>query len=309
MQLTAACLPPPENYAAPDFQVPARACDSHCHVTPEDFLNTVPDASYEPAPAPPAELRRLRRSIKFERSVVVQASVYGKDNRAVEQALRAEPQVLRGVVVGDADTTDAQLDAWHAMGVRGMRFIMSGQLGGTVDLNDLKVLAPKLADRGWHAEILPREDQWPSLKSTLEQLPCTLVVDHLGGLSLGAQSGEAEHVLSSLLSTGRVWVKLIGYRLSADLRDPRIARRAQRLYSEAPTRMVWGTDWPHVGFSVEQDAGILLNALASWFDHDASAIERILASNPEELFDFPRAAVRMDPVDPIIVTGTPQRRT
>lgn len=290
MKVTTACLPPPKNYSTPDFPVPARACDSHCHVTPQDYANTTPDASYEPVPAPPAELRRLRRALQFERSVVVQASAYGKDNRAVEQALRAEPAELRGVVVGDARTSDAQLDAWHAMGVRGMRFIMSGQLGGTADLDDLKILAPKLAARGWHAEILPGQNQWTSLKPLLTQLPCTLVVDHLGGLSLSEEADEAERVLSSLLATGRVWVKLIGYRLSADLLDPRLVRRAQRLYSEAPTRMVWGTDWPHVGLPVAHDAGALLNAFAAWFDRDAGVIERVLASNPEELFDFPRAA-------------------
>lgn len=288
MQFTTTCLPPPSHYSAPDFKVPARACDAHCHVTPKDYLNTVSDASYEPAAAPPEELHRLRQSIQFERSVVVQASAYGQDNRAVEQALRAQPSVLRGVVVAGARTDDAQLDAWHNLGVRGMRFIMSGTLGGTVDLGDLQRLAPRLAARGWHAEILPHGDQWPSLKETLNRLPCTLVVDHLGGWPLNEGADEAQQVLSSLLGTGRVWVKLIGYRLSPDLLDPRLVHRVQRLYSEAPNRMVWGTDWPHVGFSTQQDAGALLNAFAAWFDHDEEAIERILSSNPEALFDFPR---------------------
>ena len=289
MRFTTACLPPPDHYSMPDFPVPARACDAHCHVTPPDHLNTVSDASYEPAPAPPEELQRLRRAIQFERSVVVQASAYGKDNRAVEQALRAEPSALRGVVVADAETTDAQLDAWHSIGVRGMRFIMSGQLGGTVDLNDLQLLAPRLAARGWHAEILPHGDQWAPLAATLRQLPCTLVVDHLGGLALGDEGDEAEQVLHTLLATGRVWVKLIGYRLSPDLVDPCLVQRVQRLYAKAPTRMVWGTDWPHVGFSTAHDAGALLNAFATWFDHDAGVMEQVLASNPEVLFDFPRA--------------------
>lgn len=287
MSFTTTCLPPPAQYSPPNFKVPAHACDAHCHVTPPDYLNTVPDASYEPAPAPPEELRRLRRALQLERSVVVQASAYGQDNRAVEQALRAEPLALRGVVVAGAETTDAQLDAWHALGVRGMRFIMSGQLGGTVDLNDLQRLAPRLAARGWHAEILPHGNQWPGLEATLRQLPCTLVVDHLGGLPLGEEGDAAERVLHSLLATGRVWVKLIGYRVSPDLLDPRMVRRAQRLYAAAPNRMVWGTDWPHVGFTTAHDAGALLNTFAAWFDRDAGVIERVLSSNPEALFDFP----------------------
>lgn len=254
---------------------------------PRDYANTVIDASYKPAPASPEELRRLRRAIAFERSVVVQASAYGKDNRAVEQALREDPSALRGVVVADAQTSDTQLDTWHSMGVRGMRFILSGQLGGTVDLDDLQLLAPRLAARGWHAEILPHESQWSSLETLLSQLPCTLVVDHLGGWSMNEEGGEAERVLLSLLATGRAWVKLIGYRLSADLLDPRVVRRAQRFYAQAPNRMLWGSDWPHVGFTAPHDAGKLLNAFAAWFDRDASVMNRVLASNPEELFDFP----------------------
>jgi 2-pyrone-4,6-dicarboxylate lactonase len=103
-------------------------------------------------------------------------------------------------------------------------------------------------------------------------------------------AGEAEQAIFSLLSAGRAWIKLIGYRLSPALMEPRLIRRAQRLYAAAPERMVWGTDWPHVGLTEASDAGRLLNAFAGWFDHDAGVLNQILSLNPEVLFDFPRRA-------------------
>jgi predicted TIM-barrel fold metal-dependent hydrolase len=289
MPIASVCLPPPAHYEVPRFTVPAWSCDSHCHVTPHDYENTVPDASYRPAPATPAALRQLRAAIGFGRSVVIQASVYGLDNRAVEQALRGEPDVLRGVVVADRRVSDAQIDQWHALGVRGMRFIMSGQLGGTVGLEDLVQLASRLSERGWHAEVALRSEQWTELMPVLRSLGCPLVIDHLGGLP-PEMAGEAEQAIFSLLSAGRAWIKLISYRLCPDLMEPRLIHRAQRLYAAAPERMVWGTDWPHVGLTEGSDAGRLLNAFAGWFDHDAGALNQMLSLNPEVLFDFPRRA-------------------
>jgi predicted TIM-barrel fold metal-dependent hydrolase len=289
MQFASVCLPPPDHYEAPRFTVPAYACDSHCHVTPRDYENTVPEASYRPSQASPAALRQLRESIGFGRSVVIQASVYGLDNRAVEEALRDEPDALRGVVVADRHVSDAQIDKWHALGVRGMRFIVSGQLGGTVGREDLLQLAPRLAERGWHAEVALRAEQWRELLPVLLSLSCTVVIDHFGGLPPDI-TGEEEQAIFSLVSTGRAWFKLIGYRLSPDLMDGRLIDRAQRLFAAAPERLVWGTDWPHVGLSAASDAGRLLNAFAGWFDHDAGALKQVLSLNPEVLFDFPRRA-------------------
>lgn len=294
MKVETACHPPPIAYAAPSGAIPAWACDSHCHVTPVDHANVTPDASYHPAPAPPDEMDRMREAIGLQRSVVVQASVYGLDNRGVEAALKRDPGNVRGVVVADRNVSDRQLDIWHTLGVRGMRFIMAGQLGGTVGMDDLQRLAPRLAAREWHAEILVRPEQWGVLLSELRRLPCNLVIDHLGGVPADDNDPIADAAILSLLGEGSTWLKLIGYRLSKDLLHPRLITRAQTFYDAAPTRMVWGTDWPHVGMGDRHDAGVLLNAFIQWFDSDSEVLEKILASNPEELFDFgtPAATTR-----------------
>lgn len=286
MKVVTACHPPPATYAAPSIAMPAWACDSHCHVTPADHANVTADASYQPAPAPPEELDRMRKAIGLQRSVVVQASVYGLDNRGVEAALKRDPRNVRGVVVADRDVSDRQLDIWHTLGVRGMRFIMAGQLGGTVGMDDLESLAPRLATRGWHAEIMLRPEQWRLLLPALRSLPCNLVIDHLGGVPADDNDPVPDAAILSLLDEGNTWLKLIGYRLSGDLLHPRLIGRARSFYEAAPTRMVWGTDWPHVGMADRHDAGVLLNAFMQWFDGDSEVLEKVLASNPEKLFDF-----------------------
>lgn len=286
MQVVTRCFPPSSSYSTPSFDVPAGACDSHCHVTPRDHARVTPDASYVPQPCPPEELARMRNALGLERSVIVQASVYGLDNRGVEAALAQGPQTLRGVVVSDRRVSDAQLSTWHQLGVRGMRFIMSGQLGGTVGVEDLVQLAPRLAELGWHAEILPRTEDWNELLPVLTRLPCRLVIDHLGGMPAGHTDPAGVAAIDYLIAEGRTWVKLIGYRLSEDLHDPRLRKRAQHFYRLAPHRMVWGSDWPHVGMAKPQDAGVLLDVLAAWLERDPAALADVLVRNPEALFDF-----------------------
>src|SRR6218665_838564 len=96
--------------------------------------------------------------------------------------------------------------------------------------------------------------------------------------------------LRALLADRDTWVKLSGaYRLADQPGDARLAERGRMLVQEAPDRMVWGSDWPHVACAVMPDAGELLNMLADWFDADQATLQRILVDNPARLFDFPAA--------------------
>lgn len=282
-------LPPPEHYAPPGFPVPPGACDAHTHIVPASGWQLVPDASYEPAPAPPPAHRAMRKALKLDRGVIVQPSIFGTDNSALLSALAEEPQRLRGEAVVAASTSDAELERLHAAGVRGLRFVF-GSLGGGQGLDALIALAPRIVTLGWHAEILLREKQWTEYLDALLALPCTLVIDHMG--SIPAEVGPdqaAVRAMRRLVVEHGAWVKLIGYRLSKDPADPRITERARLLIADAPEHMVWGSDWPHVFAKPMPDAGLLLGSLDAWVQGDASLRQRILADNPARLFDFPAA--------------------
>jgi len=246
----------------------------------------VEDASYEPCPTPPIESRRMRSALGFQRGVIVQASAFGQDNSGIFEALRDNPDSLRGVIVSDEGISDNELEQLHTLGVRGMRFITSG-LGGTVGTASMVALGPRIAQLGWHVEVLPAAAQWPALLPVLRNMPCEVVVDHLGYLPV--ELGDTDpslRALCELVSDHGAYVKLIGYRLSEKLGSPALARRAQNLFRLAPDRMVWGTDWPHVGLAASVDAGVLLNDFSSWFDNDMDVLERILAANPAKLYRF-----------------------
>jgi hypothetical protein len=57
---------------------------------------------------------------------------------------------------------------------------------------------------------------------------------------------------------------------------------AQALIEAAPDRMVWGSDWPHVGLydpAAVPDVGRILEGLAD-YTNDPEQQRRILVSNP-----------------------------
>ncbi|MEY3628351.1 MAG: hypothetical protein RLY91_117, partial [Pseudomonadota bacterium] len=53
----------------------------------------------------------------------------------------------------------------------------------------------------------------------------------------------------------------------------------------APERLVWGTDWPHPTETIKPDDAKLLDLMTRWTD-DGAAINRILVTNPAELYGF-----------------------
>ncbi|MBE2242684.1 MAG: amidohydrolase family protein [Burkholderiaceae bacterium] len=282
-------LPPPTQYERPRFALPAGACDSHSHVVPESGWSLVPGANYTPAPAPAETHLQMLDALGLSRGVVVQPSIFGTDNRAVVEAIARAPQRLRGVAVVAPSIPDAELQQLHTQGIRGVRFNV--MLGGGGGLQAMTELAPRLAALNWHAEILVDGQLLPELAPALMALPCRLVIDHMASLRADvAIDSPPVRALRQLLADRDTWVKLSGtYRLADEASDWRLGKRGRTLLKDAPDRMIWGSDWPHVACSFMPDAGQLLNLLADWLNADAATLQRVLADNPANLFDFPVA--------------------
>ena len=283
-------LPPPATYERPRFAMPTGACDSHAHVIPAAGWSLVPGATYTPAPAPAETHLQMLDALGLDRGVVVQPSIFGTDNRALIDAIARQPERMRGVAVIDPAISDDDLQLLHHQGVRGARFNV--MLGGGGGLKAMTELGSRLSALGWHAEILVDGHLLPQLAPALRALPCRVVIDHMASLraDVGIDS-EAVRALRALVAERDTWVKLSGaYRLADKASDSRLAERARTLVKDAPDRMVWGSDWPHVACSFMPDAGQLLNLLADWFDADAGTLQRLLVDNPARLFDFPAAS-------------------
>jgi predicted TIM-barrel fold metal-dependent hydrolase len=115
---------------------------------------------------------------------------------------------------------------------------------------------------------------------------------------LGVEQPGFDAVLD-LLSLGHCWVKVSGtYRVSTSSTDFSDATPiAAALIAANPSRIVWGSDWPHTGEHKEMrgtepptiayrklDDGVLLDLLAD--ATDAATFKRILVDNPAQLYDF-----------------------
>jgi len=266
----AACLPPHPTLAPASFAVPDGACDTHAHVIANDpDYPWVPERSYSaPAATPEAYLAMLAAQ-GMARGVLVQVSIHGTDNRYMVAALRANPERLRGIAVVAPDVSDAQLQALHDAGVRGLR--LNVLFGGGVGLAAMHTLASRIAPMGWHLQFLIDVNQLEvATLRQLARLPCPGVIDHMGYVR--AEKGVDDpgfQRLLGLVNDAGFWAKLSGaYRISSDhdaYAD--VTPLAQTLVAAAPDRMLWGSDWPHVGLRAPDpmpDTGVLRNALARW---------------------------------------------
>jgi predicted TIM-barrel fold metal-dependent hydrolase len=279
--------------AVPRTTLPAGACDCHMHVYDQRFP-AAPGARLLPPDASVQDYRALQQRIGTQRTVLVTPSTYGADNRCMLQGLKALGPQARGVAVIDGSETDAQLQALHTEGVRGVRLNLSLGVTGTVDA--IMPLAQRIAPLGWHLQLLMAPDLLATLADVLRRVPVPLVFDHFGRIAPAqAEQHPAHALLLQLLGEGRAWVKLSGsYIVSAThaVDDPALDALAASYLRAAPHRLLWGSDWPHAtasaGLHPLPDDAMQVDQLARWCALlDADALQRVLVTNPEALYGFP----------------------
>jgi predicted TIM-barrel fold metal-dependent hydrolase len=282
------------------FDVPKGACDCHVHIFgPDDKFPFSPDRKYTPPNALIADLSALHKALHIDRVVVVHPSPYGADNACTVDAVRRMGERARGVAVINDKTSDAELDAMHEAGIRGVRVNLesAGENDPGKAGQQLQSASARVARLGWHVQTYTNLHVLQPLTDAILQMPTPLVVDHFG-LAQAAegieQPGFAE--LLALLRRGKIYVKIsAAYRIS-NLPDHADAAPMARAIIEAnPDNVVWGTDWPHPGggrrdpMAIEPyrriDNGAALNRLASWA-RDSTELRKILVDNPTRLYQF-----------------------
>jgi 2-pyrone-4,6-dicarboxylate lactonase len=292
---TIPACPPPREPTRPQFPPPPDACDTHAHVFgPASQFPYAADRSYTPPDAPLAKYLSMLDAVGFTRGVLVQGSAHGQDNAAMLDALAREPRRLRGVAVADAAMAPAELRRWHDVGVRGLRFnhfFRGGALHyrGGVPLDAAKVLAPVMAELGWHLQLWIDVKDLPDTIPALRAIGLPVVIDHMGRTD--ARAGVNTPGFQSLLrfvGDGGCWVKVSGaHRLSQQAPHYEQARPFyEALVRANPERLVWGSDWPHPRIEGEMpDAGRLFDLFHAWTPDEATR-QRILVTNPAQLYGF-----------------------
>jgi D-galactarolactone isomerase len=229
----------------------------------------------------------MRARLGIDRSVVVQPSTYGKDNRCTLEAVAAMAPDARCIVVVDESVTDVELDRLTKLGARGVRFFMLP--GGSLPWEILEIMAARIAPFGWHIQLQLDGRDLPAREALLNRLSAGLVIDHTGKfLEPVAPHHESFRVLLRLVEKG-AWVKLSAPYETSKTGPPYyddIGRLAKLLVKAAPEQMIWATNWPHPspGVPVPDDA-VMLDMLLDWVPDDAVR-KKILVDNPARLYGF-----------------------
>ena len=273
--------------AAPRMKAPAGACDTHMHVYEKKY--PLAPTAVAPAPDAPAEdYQPIQRRLGLSRTVVVQPSAYGKDNRCTLAAIaKFGKDKARGIAVVDDSASDDELARLTAGGMRGVRFHMLP--GGALPWDNLDRVAARVQHAGWHVQLQLDGRLLPEREAQVRSWPGRIVIDHVGKyLEPVPVDHPAFRCLLRLVESGRVWVKLSAPYECSKLGPPLygdVGRLAKALVKAAPERMLWASNWPHPSVKDKPDDAMLLDLLLDWAPDDKTR-KRILVDNPAELYGF-----------------------
>ncbi len=285
---------------AVQFNVPAGATDCHRHVigdaTQYPYISN-PIARYEPARI--ADMAAFDRAMHIDRVVLVGLTGYGTNNACLLDGLKQLGKRGRGVPIIDESTTERDLAMMDRAGCRGIRFLTIGE-GVEGARKSLEWAGRRLKPYGWYISAGGLLAQLDALADTIAASPVPVVFDHFVGAR--AHLGVAQpgfQSLLKLLKEGNVYVKLSRIngvsRRGPDYSDA--VPIAQALIRANPSRILWGTDWPHpqpvqgydnntdVSPFLAIDDGRAFNQFAVWAP-DPNLRRTILVDNPARLHGF-----------------------
>jgi predicted TIM-barrel fold metal-dependent hydrolase len=283
------CLPPDPNPVKPVVQLPAGACDAHCHVFgPAVKFPYAADRSYTPPDAPVENLRRLHARLGISRAVIVHASCHGTEMDVTLDAIASSGGTYRGVACVEDGVTDRELRRLHEGGIRGIRFNFVKHLGGVPDLDVFHRLVARIKPFGWHIVLHFDAEDILSQQDLLARIDVPFIIDHMGRVKAaeGLQQKPFQALLALFKENPLAWIKVCGAeRVSVGKRPFADAVPfAQALIGVDPSRILWGTDWPHPNISKDMpNDGELVNLFAE-ICPDEALRARILVDNPTRLY-------------------------
>ncbi|WP_300031705.1 amidohydrolase family protein [uncultured Roseobacter sp.] len=284
-------MPPAPN--APKKPAPAGACDTHAHVVTAAGEFPLWDGRVED-PVHGIRFdewlgiyRRHLNTLGFSRGVIVHSILHGTDNGVTFEAVRRLGSGFRGVGLLPDGATEAQLDDFAQRNMSAVR--LNYVHGGVLTWDGARAMAPTLAERGLHIQMLAHADRHlVNIAEDVRQLPTDVVFDHIGwpadGLTVNSPGFQA---LCALLADGHAWVKLSAVYRMCNAPYQATDALVATLIAANPERCLWASDWPHLMLA---DAAMPQGAeLLDAFDRvvpDDATRTRILVDNPAQLFGF-----------------------
>jgi predicted TIM-barrel fold metal-dependent hydrolase len=255
---------------------------------------------YTPAPAPhEALLAHLERN-GLQRTVIVQPSFYGTDNRCLLDSLARLQGAGRGVAVLDDEVGDDVLTRLHAGGVRGLRVNLesAGVRDAGIVEGALRRWARRLAPLGWHLQLYVAHTTIVPLAPLLGELAVPVVLDHFAMVPAALGAGDAAlRCILGLIRAGNTYVKLSApYRVAEVLPVEAVVELANAFVEANPQRVLWGSDWPHTrrepGSAAHEvsryrdiEPATLVESIVRWLP-DTALRQQVLVDNPLRLYGF-----------------------
>src|SRR5258708_13224016 len=165
------------NETAPRLKAPLGTCDTHMHIYDSRYP-TAPTAAFTPPDALVGGYLKVRARLGIMRTIVVQPSTYGTDNRCTLAAIATMGNSARGIAVVDQNVTDAELERLTKAGIRGIRFHMLP--GGALPWDILETMAARVGNFGCHVQLQRDARTLPDRETLLQKLPATLAAAHAG---------------------------------------------------------------------------------------------------------------------------------
>jgi D-galactarolactone isomerase len=280
-------MPPVKSDKQPKLIAPRGAVDTHMHIYHHRYP-TAPTAVVKPADAEVPDYLAARNRIGIDRTVVVQPSAYGLDNTCTLDAMAAIGPSARGVAACNTQTSDAELQRLHKLGIRGLRFFMFR--GGAVGWDELETMSARIAPLGWHIVLQLDGRDYPQHEALIDRLPSPVILDHTGKfLEPVGVDHPGFQALSRLLRNRKKYLKLAAPYETSRSGPPHyddVGRIAKALVPNIPDQVVWASNWPHPSSGVVgPDDADMLDLLLDWVP-DETTRRKVLVDNPVRLYDF-----------------------
>jgi len=275
----------------PAFILPDGAVDAHCHVFgPGSDFPYAPERKYTPCDAGKERLFALRDHLGLSRNVIVQATCHGADNRAMLDAVRASNGLARGIATIRPDVTEAELAEMHAAGVRGVRFNFVKRLVDPKPDAYYHDILAKIEPLGWHIVIYFEAADLAERWDFFTALPTIVVVDHMGRPDVSKPvDGDAFGLFLRFMERDNIWSKVSCPERLSRLGPPGysdVIPFARTVIERFPTRVLWGTDWPHPNLNMVghmPDDGALVDLIPA-IAPTAELQRKLLIENPMRLY-------------------------
>ena len=278
------------NYSKPKLKLPPGACDTHFHfIGPQKQFPLKPDHVFshlEFEDTPIEDWLKMQEAMGLSRGLHVQSMMYEGGYEIVLHGQCRFPDRLRAVVIPWVGITDGELDILTKAGVVGYR--ITHRLEKKIDPR----MVARTHEHGWAMHYLVKSDTQEDWLAPILNSPGNFVLEHMGGVDPAKGiDGEGFKFVLSCLDTGRCWVKL----------SPRISNQdnfpfsdtdvlVHELVRRGPTRLLWGSDWPHPQYFKPMPNDVALLDMALNWVPDEKARQLIFVDNPAELFGFPPAS-------------------